>query len=757
MQLAMRDGEGRSMEKKPGHGAALCSALVAALLTSPLAGVLVAGGAEAESMVVQGAVLPTARQGTVAVWDGSHAYVFGGHGTREIVRYDPATGEVRAMNATLPYAYERTAAVWDGQYAYLLGSAGGWAYGGVRILRYDPSSDILTTLGWLPAASSFAQAAVWADGRAYVFGGASYPGSDRILRYDPATETIDEMSARLPVPLSFASAVWDGNDVYVFGGNRRPSDGNETAQILRYRPATDTLTVLDATLPSPRSTTSAVWDGEKAYVFGGKRNILDDDGAAIGAIYTAEVVAFDPSTGSVSVRGQLPNPRAVMSAVWVGHAGYLFGGRGDNGNLAEIVRFAHTPPTEPRTLEAELEASTGDVTLAWDAPADDGGTHVTGYRVYRGSASGTWNLLAEEGTALAYEDTTCAHACYYVVRAVNGAGEGPASNEERLTAPGPPTGLLAIPGVFATSLSWNAPEDDGNAAITNYRVYRGPSATTTAFLADAGANLAYDDVTCVAGTTCYYQISAMNGMGEGPRTAPALAPGTSLQGGSASGPISTRTVQHTDNASLAPASSAPGIAVPGQATPDVPATAPVPGTPLATVVVCDSGAPTGCGAAGSQFLCVDLEVEASGGATVPLTCVNRGDLGAADPFIPRGNTHIVAPGVPGLPAQAIPDVPGASAGPAGTPALTVTTDVRFAYAPAHVAPGAIVLGSPLFWQPFLTNQEDATWFLTHGADVGLTVTVTLYADGDEAHKGTVSVPWLGQVIAAAQATGGTPP
>ena len=72
------------------------------------------------------------------------------------------------------------------------------------------------------------------------------------------------------------------------------------------------------------------------------------------------------------------------------------------------------------------------MSLAWTAPTDDGGSTVTGYRIYRGTTRGAETLLASTGGgATGYTDGSTSYGTtyYYEVSAVNGAGESLRSNE----------------------------------------------------------------------------------------------------------------------------------------------------------------------------------------------------------------------------------------------------------------------------------------------------------------------------------------
>jgi acid phosphatase type 7 len=86
-----------------------------------------------------------------------------------------------------------------------------------------------------------------------------------------------------------------------------------------------------------------------------------------------------------------------------------------------------TVPAAP-TLTATGGA--GASYLSWTAPAD-GGAPITGYRIYRGTSSGSEALLDTVGKVQAYDDYSAVNGTtyYYRVTAVNAAGESATSNE----------------------------------------------------------------------------------------------------------------------------------------------------------------------------------------------------------------------------------------------------------------------------------------------------------------------------------------
>ncbi|HVL87403.1 MAG TPA: fibronectin type III domain-containing protein, partial [Candidatus Thermoplasmatota archaeon] len=111
-----------------------------------------------------------------------------------------------------------------------------------------------------------------------------------------------------------------------------------------------------------------------------------------------------------------------------------------------------TVPSAPRNLQAT--AGPEKITLSWNTPSSNGGSPVTGYRVYRGPEGAPLDLLAAvPASPRSYVDSDVVVGATYVyaLTAVNANGEGPASAEASaaplpLSAPGAPRNVAAQAG-----------------------------------------------------------------------------------------------------------------------------------------------------------------------------------------------------------------------------------------------------------------------------------------------------------------------
>ncbi len=94
------------------------------------------------------------------------------------------------------------------------------------------------------------------------------------------------------------------------------------------------------------------------------------------------------------------------------------------------------------------------MTLTWNAPADDGGWTITGYKVYRGTVSGGEVLVATLGNVTTYVDSAVVNdqTYYYRVSAVNAMGEGASTGSVDATP-------------FAEEVEDDDEDDGGNAML----------------------------------------------------------------------------------------------------------------------------------------------------------------------------------------------------------------------------------------------------------------------------------------------------
>jgi fibronectin type 3 domain-containing protein len=188
-------------------------------------------------------------------------------------------------------------------------------------------------------------------------------------------------------------------------------------------------------------------------------------------------------------------------------AAYNVGGRGPVSNEASA-----TPLAVPTNLTAT--GSNSEVTLAWT-----GTLGATSYAVYRSTTSG-----GEQAPALAsgiatttYTDLSAVNGTtyYYTVTATSSLGTSIMSNEASATpvpAPAAPTGLTATGGDGTVALNWTA-----SPGASTYNLYRGTIAGGEGdipFKTEIDSTL-YVDIGLTNGVTYYYEVTAMNAVGEG--------------------------------------------------------------------------------------------------------------------------------------------------------------------------------------------------------------------------------------------------
>ncbi len=103
---------------------------------------------------------------------------------------------------------------------------------------------------------------------------------------------------------------------------------------------------------------------------------------------------------------------------------------GEGARSAAVVAQRALPPSQPSNFAATTAAGKTGIALSWKTPSTDGGSLVTGYRIYRGTVSGSESFLVSVGaTTTSFTDANVAHKVryYYRVTALNSVGEGPSA------------------------------------------------------------------------------------------------------------------------------------------------------------------------------------------------------------------------------------------------------------------------------------------------------------------------------------------
>ncbi|MCY4648255.1 MAG: fibronectin type III domain-containing protein [Gammaproteobacteria bacterium] len=212
-------------------------------------------------------------------------------------------------------------------------------------------------------------------------------------------------------------------------------------------------------------------------------------------------------------------------------------GFGDWSNVASATTVADAPDA-PTGLSATPPGGPGGRTqlvLRWTRPTSDGGSPITGYRIRVSETGVTWRVLVAStetaGTTYTHIGLTPGATWYYRVAAINVQGAGAWSNiatgTTNASVPGAPRSLRALAsGASSITLSWEAPADDGGAAVTGYRIegHRVGQTSWTTLSANTGTTArTYRHTGLEPATAWRYRVMAINRIGVGARSGEAGA------------------------------------------------------------------------------------------------------------------------------------------------------------------------------------------------------------------------------------------
>jgi titin len=201
----------------------------------------------------------------------------------------------------------------------------------------------------------------------------------------------------------------------------------------------------------------------------------------------------------------------------------------DDLSVATLPPVGAIPPDAPTALSvAPLDHA---VSLSWTAPANDGGSPVTGYRItpWQGATPLAPVLTGSSNTSFEVQGLTDGTAYTFTVAAINAAGTGTDSDPSAAVTPvpapppGQPTGVTAKAGDTTATVSWTAPSSDGGSPITNYRVtpYVGGVAQTPVVTGSTATSYTVTGLT--DGTSYTFTVAAANASAYGAESDPSNA------------------------------------------------------------------------------------------------------------------------------------------------------------------------------------------------------------------------------------------
>ena len=196
-------------------------------------------------------------------------------------------------------------------------------------------------------------------------------------------------------------------------------------------------------------------------------------------------------------------------------------------------------PAQPQNVIAATAATEGAsaITLSWEAPASDGGSPITGYRVQASATGeGGWSNACRTSTSDAAE-LTCDHTGlnvgttrHYRVAARNANGLGPwsdppAAGSTEVGVPDAPRSLriqtIQAASGEAVHLTWTAPAKDNGSPVEGYEVEGSFDGSDWSTLGKTDSKSARDllDIGSILwfnpGQTRHYRVRASNAVGDG--------------------------------------------------------------------------------------------------------------------------------------------------------------------------------------------------------------------------------------------------
>lgn len=376
-----------------------------------------------------------------------------------------------------------------------------------KIVSFDPVTDLVRGVmaAELPYRAQFVSAAVL-DSKAYIPGALLPDGtaSSSIVEITqangvPAVKTI---TPTLPQGTFGQGVTTDGTSIWVFGG-RWGDDTDLTSAIVRIDPR--------PTVPwAPRSAQSTL-------IQGGVRLTWEPPAYNGDSIVTSYRVYRTPAGGAETLLQETTSltydDTTVRPGVEYSYRITALNVVGESATSARVGGSAEA--TVPGPVGAfQAYGGNGEVILRWRAPAETGGSNLSGYRVFRDGA--LRQTLPPSATEFRDADVENGRAYAYQVKAYNAKGDGDASETLRVSpapVPAPPVSVFFQRAEDASSvtLSWIPPNEN----VDHFLVLRTAPDGATITVGNV-TETTFTDTQVEKGRTYVYSVVSANSVGTSP-------------------------------------------------------------------------------------------------------------------------------------------------------------------------------------------------------------------------------------------------
>ena len=210
---------------------------------------------------------------------------------------------------------------------------------------------------------------------------------------------------------------------------------------------------------------------------------------------------------------------SIMAIVFVASLGFFIG-----------QSYAQTPGTpDPPVGFTAVAISPTSASLSWSPPQNNGGAHITGYKIELRTPSTSYTNIAILGNVTTYTHLNLITGNTYIYRvfAINSNGTGSPSPEVLVKptsssvplkniAPNPPGNLTAtIYSSTQINLSWSHPTSNGSPPVSGYKIqYKFDSGNFTNLVSNSGNSFtAYSHTGLQVAHTYTYRVFAINSIG----------------------------------------------------------------------------------------------------------------------------------------------------------------------------------------------------------------------------------------------------